>query len=367
MSNFFSARAVWVAGFVVVVSFLVMGCDPASPASNVESGARKVVVFDGGEVTEGQVQDAVDHLSAASTAMSGGQKQDVKPGSPQFEAAKRQVMPQLIAFSLAEAYAQENGIQVSEQEVQDKIDQTKEEISQRAQEAGKGGDPGELFQDALSKFGYTEASFRDEIRRTLLVQKVEDAAVGDVKPTEQEVSDFYEKNKAQFTIPEQRCIRHILFASDEEQKAEDVKQQLEDGGDFAQLAKENSEDPGSKDQGGDLGCQAKGGFTPDFEDAAFNAKEGEIVGPVKTEFGYHLIQVTDIQPEKEQSLEEIAPDIEQRLSQQRQDNAFGAWIQDQLDQRNVKYLPAYNPKPAGSPGAGPEGAIPQGETPPGSG
>jgi parvulin-like peptidyl-prolyl isomerase len=365
LSNFFSVRAVFVASFAVLVSFLLAGCAPAPPASKVESGARKVIIFDGGGVTEGEVQDAVERLNSVVTAMSAeSPKQTIQPGSPQFEAAKRQVLPQLLAFNLAKAYARENGISVSEEEVQDEIDQTKRQVAQQAEAAGRGEDPEKLFQDALGKFGFTEASFRQEVRTSLLVRKVQDDAVGDVKPTEEEIRDFYEKNKAtQFTIPERRCIRHILFTPDEEEKAKEVKSELENGGDFAKLAEENSQDPGSKERGGDLGCQAQGAFAPEFGKAASEAKEGEIVGPVKTDFGFHLIEVTKIQPKEEMSLEEATPEIEERLSQQRQATGFAAWIQDQLEERNVKYLPGYNPiqpTPAGIPPGIPDEAVPEG-------
>jgi parvulin-like peptidyl-prolyl isomerase len=277
--------------------------------------------------------------------MTGGDsKGDIKPGSPQFEAAKRQVLPQLLAFNLAKAYARENGIEVSEEEVQDEIDQTKEQVAQQAEAAGQGGDPEELFQEALGKFGFTEASFRQEVRTSLLVRKVQEAAVGDVQPTEAEIRNFYEKNKdTQFTKPERRCIRHILFGPDEEEKANEVKSELEDGGDFAKLAEENSQDPGSKEKGGDLGCRPKGGFAPGFDEAAFGAKEGEIVGPVKTEFGYHLIEVTDIRPQSTQPLEEVESQIRDQLATDLQSQKFSAWLQNQEKQRNVKYLPGYKP------------------------
>ncbi len=363
MSNFFSPRAAFAWSMMVLLFLLLVGCAPAPPASNVESGARKVVVFDGGEVTEGEVREAVERLNTASSAAGGAPKRDIEPGSPQFEAAKRQVVPQLLAFSLAKAYARENGIEVSKEEVQEEIDQTKKEVAQQAGTAGRKGDPEEFFQDALKQFGFTEASFRDEVRTALLVRKVQEEAVGDVEPTEEEVSDFYEENKAtQFTIPERRCMRHILFTEDEEEEAEDVKDQLENGGDFAELAKEYSQDPGSRERGGDLGCQPEGGFVRAFEDAAFEAREGEIVGPVKTDFGYHLIEVTDIQPQEETPLEEAAPRIEERISQQRQATDFDAWIRDQLEERNVKFLPGYDPDEPILPGA-PKGEAPEGGVP----
>ncbi len=338
------------------------------PASKVESGARKVVVFDGGAVTEGQVQEAVERLNTVQSAAGGAPKREIEPGSPQFEAAKRQVVPQLLAFGLAEAYARENGIEVSEEEVQEEVNLTKDEVAQQAGAAGREGSPEELFQEALDQFGFEQAEFREEIQTSLLVQKVQEDAVGGVEPTEEEVSDFYEENKAtQFTIPERRCIRHILFTEDEEAEAEDVRDRLEAGGDFEELAQENSQDPGSRERGGDLGCQPEGGFVPEFDAAAFGAQEGEIVGPIETDFGFHLIEVTDIQEEEETPLEEAAPEIEERLGQQRQITEFDAWIRDQLEERNVKYLPGYDPDepvlPGAPPGA-PKGEVPKGGAPP---
>jgi parvulin-like peptidyl-prolyl isomerase len=192
--------------------------------------------------------------------------------------------------------------------------------------------------------------------------------VGGESPTQEEIQNFYEENKdTRFTLPEQRCIRHILFTPDEEEKAKEVKQELDDGGDFAELARENSQDPGSAENGGDLGCNPKGGFVPEFDAAAFKAKEGEIVGPIKTEFGFHVLEVTEIRPSEEVPLEEAAPEIEQQLSQQRQATEFEAWIQNQLEERNVKFLPGYDPNKARQlPGLPPgAGAPPQGEAPPG--
>ena len=362
MSSFFSARTVFVWGFAALTLFLLVGCSPAAPASQIDSGARKVIIFEGGDVTEGEVQEGVERLRAATSAASGGAAPEAKPGSPEFEAAKRQVVPQLLTLNLAKAYAQENGIKVSDKEVQQEVDQTKEEIAQQAEAVGRGGDSETLFQEALKQFGYSQSSFQEEVRRSLLVQKVRDQAVGEFKPTEKEVEDFYQENKeTRFTTPEQRCIRHILFTQDQEDKAQNVKRELENGGDFKELARENSQDPVSKENGGDLGCQAKGAFVPEFDQAAFNAKEGEIVGPVKTEFGYHILEVTQIRPEKERPLEEVRSDIEEQLSRQRQAVEFDAWVSDQLEKRDVKYLPGYNP--TATPSSIPGGALPEGKAP----
>ena len=351
--------------------FLLAGCSPAPPSSEVDSGAKKVVTFDGGSVTEGEVREGVERLYSAQAAGSGQSAPEVEPGSPQFEAAKTQVVPQLIAFNLAKAYARENDIEVSGEEIDAEVEQTKEQVGQQAEAAGQELGPDEAFQEALDQFGYTEEDFREEVRTGLLLEKVREDAVGGEGPSDEEIEQFYEENKeTRFTLPERRCIRHILFSPDEEEEAGEIQEELDDGGDFEELARENSQDPGSAENGGDLGCNPEGGFVPEFDEAAFDAEEGEILGPVETEFGFHVIEVTEIQEEEEVPFEEAAPEIEEQLSQQQQAAEFDGWIQGQLEERDVTYLPGYDPNeqqpqmPGLPPGAGPPpegGAPPEGE------
>ncbi|MCA1688322.1 MAG: peptidyl-prolyl cis-trans isomerase, partial [Actinobacteria bacterium] len=86
-----------------------------------------------------------------------------------------------------------------------------------------------------------------------------------------------------------------------------------------------------------------GETVPNFEEAVFNAKQGEIVGPVETEFGYHVIEVTDVREQSTQPLEEVETQIREQLSTDIQAEEFSAWIQKQKEQRDVKYLPGYKP------------------------
>jgi len=122
---------------------------------------------------------------------------------------------------------------------------------------------------------------------------------------------------------------------------------LEDGGDFAKLAKENSQDPDSATKGGDLGCLGKGETVPDFEKAAFGAEQGEIVGPVQTQFGYHLLEVTDIKPKQTRSLDDVESQIRSQLATEKQSEEFSKWIEEQKKQRDVKYLKGYKPPDQG--------------------
>ena len=140
----------------------------------------------------------------------------------------------------------------------------------------------------------------------------------------EEVKKFYEANKSRFVQREERRASHILLtvkpdATEAEKKAvEEKAKALADEvrrkpASFAEVAKKQSQDPGSAVQGGDLGFFARGAMVKPFEEAAFGAKKDEIVGPVKSDFGWHVIRVTDIRPEKGKSLAEATPEIEAEL------------------------------------------------------
>jgi peptidyl-prolyl cis-trans isomerase C len=315
-----------------VLLVVVAGCSAAEPVANIESPSKKVAVFEGGEVTLGEVQQFAQQSGLG----------ELSPESPQYEALIAQIMPQLVEIEIAKAYAEEQGITVSEQDVNQEVETLKDQVAQQAQGQDIGRE--EAFDQALQQAGITEEQLRQQIREQLPIQKVQERVAGGAGPSQEEVEQFYEQNKAaQFTTPETRCTRHILFNKDQKEKAEEVKKQLENGGDFAALAKKYSQDPGSAEQGGDLGCIGRGETVPNFEEAVFNAEQGEIVGPVETEFGYHVIEVTDIQEEATQPLSEVEAQIRDQLTTEAQSEEFTAWLQKQKEQRNVKYLPGYKP------------------------
>ena len=313
---------------------MALSGEPAERVANVERESKKVAVFEGGEVTLGEVQEFAQQSGLG----------ELSPGDPQFEAAVQQIMPTLVEFEIASAYAEENGITVSGNRVDQEIETIKDQIVEQARAQGMNVGREEAFQQALEQAGITEEQLREQLREQLPVQKVQERVVGDVEASQEEVERFYEENKElQFTTPEQRCARHILFNKDEKEKAEEVKGQLQNGADFAELAKEFSQDPGSAENGGDLGCLGKRETVPNFEEAIFKAEEGEIVGPVETEFGYHVIEVTDIRRKSTQPLSEVETQIREQLSTDQQAEEFSAWVQKQKEQRDVKYLPGYKP------------------------
>jgi len=150
---------------------------------------------------------------------------------------------------------------------------------------------------------------------------------------EQDLKTYYEQNAGRLSGTEERRASHILIAASksapaaEREKAQTRAQELlaevkKSPGSFAEIAKKNSQDPGSAVNGGDLDYFARGAMTKPFEDAAFSLKKGEISGVVESEFGYHIIMVTDIKSPKQRSFEEMKPEIEAELKKQQAQRKF---------------------------------------------
>lgn len=144
---------------------------------------------------------------------------------------------------------------------------------------------------------------------------------------EEELRAYYEEHVDDFTREEQVRARHILLRTGGERSPDEARTQLEEarrriegGEDFAAVARELSDDPGSAQQGGDLGFFGRGRMTPEFEEAAFVAEQDELVGPVETPFGLHLIQVTDRREGGRTPFEEARNAVRSRLAAERVDD-----------------------------------------------
>ena len=153
-------------------------------------------------------------------------------------------------------------------------------------------------------------------------------------PTQQEIEAYYNLHKSEYSVPEQAKARHILIkvASNADAKtdaaakakAEDILKQIQNGGNFADLAKKNSDDPGSKDSGGELGFARRGMMVPEFDNAIFTQKIGD-TKIIKTQYGYHIVQVEERTPAHTQSLAEVLPTIQATMMRQKSTAAQDAF------------------------------------------
>jgi peptidyl-prolyl cis-trans isomerase D len=160
--------------------------------------------------------------------------------------------------------------------------------------------------------------------------------------TEADLREAYDKSKDRYVQAEKRRAHHVLIkeAPDALKKAQDVLAQAKSGKDFATLAKQYSQDTGSASQGGDLGWAERNYFVGPFADALFTMQPGEIRGPVKTQFGYHIIKLDEIQPGKTRTFEEARAEIESQLRRDRAQDQLGD-VQEQiarkLDESNADF------------------------------
>lgn len=188
----------------------------------------------------------------------------------------------------------EDKYKVTDKEIDKEIDKIKEEL---------GGE--DAFKQALEQNGLSdEKQLKERVKSMLLNEK---AATEGVKISEDEMKKvFEEKYKTEVKAS------HILV--DDEKTAKEVEKKLKEGGDFAKLAEEYSKDPGSKSKGGDLGFFGKGAMVPEFEKVAFTLDKGETSDLVKSDYGVHIIKVTD---KRENKFEDKKEQVEQELKQQK--------------------------------------------------
>lgn len=185
-----------------------------------------------------------------------------------------------------------------------------------------------LHQEALKK-GFDKApDFQKKLEEfkklTLITELFEKEIMAKAKVSDQELKDYYDKNKEEFTPTTQIKASHILVKTEDE--ARKVLARLEKGEKFGDIAKAVSTDPGSAKNSGDLGYFSKGQMVPEFEKAAASLKVGDTSVPVKTQFGYHIIKVTDKKKGAVIEFEKIRDMISQKLSGEKQKGAFEQYV-----------------------------------------
>ena len=243
--------------------------------------------------------------------------------------SRQQVLEQAVAQRLIAQAAVKAGQVVAASEV----DEAYQRITD--QRGGK-----ETFEAQLAEAGVTPEEVRDEIQMQMKVDKVlESKTAGKVSISDASVEAFYTDNPQFF---ERASARHILIkagAQDSEEKQAEARKRIDAiaerikaGEDFAEVAKTESEDPGSAVQGGDLGQFGRGRMVPVFEEAAFTLEAGEISDVVQSQFGYHLIQG---QGQSTVPLEEVRDRIHNALEQRQRDQIIGEWVEQLREEATI--------------------------------
>jgi peptidyl-prolyl cis-trans isomerase C len=258
-------------------------------------------------------------------------QQFIKQGRPVDEqkltTLKNQIIDSLIEEELLFQESQKKDIKIEQATVDTSLANTQNKFKSE-----------EDFLNALKEMNLNKADFLLKIRRGLSTRKLIDTQIGDkIQIPEKESQTFYNTHPKYFKIPEQVKASHILIKLESNadkatrsaafKKMEEIQKQLQNGEEFASLAKKFSEGP-SNVKGGDLGYFGPGQMVKPFEDAAFALKPGETSKIVETRFGLHLIQLTDKKPEGTIDYKDTKERIIQHLKQERMKQDIIIYIQD---------------------------------------
>ncbi len=273
-----------------------------------------------------------------------------KDGDPAaYKEFQTLILNYLVEVGVVQQEAVNMNISVTDEEVQAQIDGIKQWYM---------GDDAQ-FEAALKEQNLTLDVLKRSLREQELTRKVFAEVTKDATVSADQVQAYFDSHQEEFTLPETRLARHILFmpknTSDPSATATEadwasalaladkVRKEIVDGADFGEKAKQYSDDPGSRDLGGDLGVVERGRMVPEFEEATFALKKFDISQPVKTQFGYHLIQVTDITESKVQPLEDVKEQITQILLEQEQRKLWDAWLAKVKAELGVQYKAGFEP------------------------
>jgi len=261
-----------------------------------------------------------------------------KQGSSDYATIKNQAVTLLVQQAEREEKAGEMGVDLSDKDVDARLAKIKKQYF---------GGSEKKYKQQLKTQNLTDEQVRRDIRAQLISERVFKKVTGSVKVSNEQIHDYYIQHPQLYAQPQSRDVRHILVKN--KTLADKIYAQLKGGADFAKLAKKYSQDPGSKSQGGKL-TVSKGQTVPEFDKLAFSLKKNELSRPVKTQYGWHIIQaLSNVKPRKTTPEKQVKDSIRQQLEQQRKNEAMTTWVnnltKDFCKGKKVKYQVGFKPNP----------------------
>jgi foldase protein PrsA len=297
------------------------------------------------------------------------QDSDLKKQCKQsYDQLKQQVMQFLIQSQWVQQEAADQDVKVSSKEVQTLFADQKKQAFPKEKD----------YEKFLETSGATEQDILFRIKLDALQNKLTAKIQKDQeKVTDEDIEEYYDKNKERFSQPERRDLNVVLTKT--EAKAEEAKKALDDGDSFAAVAKQYSIDQASKANGGKLPAVAEGQQEKALDEAVFAAKKGEVEGPVKTQFGWYVFEVTGTTPATQQELKEAKETIRGLLKSEREQKSLQTFIEEFREDfkgetkcregfvvTECSNAPEEKTDTNAAPGAAPQGAAPQGAAPQGA-
>lgn len=322
-------RLVFAAALVMLLAVALTAA--ACGGNEVPAGA--IAAVGDGVVTQEQFDEIMAQAKAQYAAQDG--MEFPKEGTPQYNQLVASIVQYLVQNELIAQKAREMDVTVTDDQLNERIKQIEDSVG------GK-----KKLDKLLKEQNVTMAQLTEQVKASMLTDAVKEKVYEGVKVSDEQVKKYFEDpaNADQFKQPETRDVRHILTRTRSE--AELVRGLLvadPSDANWKKVAKKYSQDPGSKDNGGALGAVAKGRMVPEFEKAAWSLKVDEISQPVKSQFGWHVIQVTGITPAKTQTFDEAKERIRQMLLFQEQAKAWTDWLEKAKKDADIVYAPGFDP------------------------
>lgn len=264
---------------------------------------QKILLVVGGAAVGAAIVGGIWFVSGNSTLATIGSEKitEAQLRTELEKVGAKSVLGRMIDQEVIRQAAKKQNLTVTDKELQDEVDNFKKQFPSE-----------DVFKQTLANEGMSMDEFQIQVRDKILLDKL---AAKDVKITEDEIKKYYDEHGKEFEQPEQVHARHILVDTEDEAKA--IEDRLKKGEDFAKIAQEKSKDTSSAVKGGDLGFFGPGTMVPEFDKVVFALQVNEISQPVKTQFGYHIIQLLEKKAAQKPTLEEARPKIEKQLKEQK--------------------------------------------------
>ncbi len=298
-------------------------------------------------------QETFDTLAAAYRAAGKAPNKDAQP--EEYRQFEQGLAEYLVTLEVLRQEASTFQVTVSDRDVQEAVATVRRMFM---------GDQAK-FEAALKKQNITLEQFTQSLSDSLWLDRMKEAVAKDLSVTDDEAQEYYQQHQAEYVEQESRKVRHILIspfaklvdggvsstASQAEwaaaaSEAEKVRSEILNGADFVSESEKYSDDVGTADGGGELGAIVRGQMVPDFEEAVFSLQKGDLSEPVKTQYGYHLIEVTDITPERQLAFAQVKENIKSTLLTKKQSEAWDAWLSAKKAELGVVYGNGYAPPSA---------------------
>lgn len=262
-----------------------------------------MIKVNGKELSSNEFQGACYNYMAHS------KKQELTPED------KLMVANQLVDTHLLLTEGKKGDFNPSESEIEDSLSKLKSQFPSEEQ-----------FNNTLKEMNDTIDGIKERLKEDIILKSyIEDSFYKNLEVPEEEVEKFYKDNEVRFVSPDEVKASHILVK--EEEKIQELKNKIDAGDSFEEIAKEHSQCP-SCQAGGDLGFFGKGKMVPEFERVSFELSVGDISDPVKTDFGYHLIKVTEKRDGGKQEYDQVKDGIKRHLEQVTAQKLIGQKIKD---------------------------------------